>query len=174
MSGDDDSSASSKDWPITQEIVQDKKKNKLCSDCCFHEWQPGDTCYIVEHRHYQEHVCPACMILQRGYDMSYYRKNQKAPCNEEEIVQKVAAERNAQEALNQQADQVAELWRNQEFQAVQVLLNERIAARQKDDQAEQEKEEEKLPAKQVRDKEDKPEDAEEEQASPAKKRRTQK
>lgn len=123
---DSDSEASSQ-LCVTTQIVN-KWKDASCQECGFNKWQPGDTCYIFEHRCFREHVCPACMVIKRKLSLSYYRRNKNAPANEEEKVKRSATKNDEREALKKEATQVANLWIKKDFKAVQQLLDEKFMA----------------------------------------------
>ena len=119
---------SSSELNITEQIIVGRKVTTRCEDCGFNDWQPGDTCYIIEHSHYREHICPACMVMNRGQSISYYRQNERAPAKEKETIEQFAAQSEQEEKLAQEATKVAELWLQKDFQGVQKMFDEKALA----------------------------------------------
>jgi hypothetical protein len=63
--------------PVTEQVLKGRK-DRACEDCGFNAWVIGDKCFIVEHDHEREHLCPGCAV-KRGLPAELYYQNQNAP-----------------------------------------------------------------------------------------------
>jgi len=92
--------------PVTEQVLGGRKRTP-CEQCEFNNWQPGDTCYIVEqwqnedsNHGAREHLCPTCAVL-RGLPVEKFRQNKEAPKVD---VQLLGQRRSAEQKIDEQVD----------------------------------------------------------------------